>query len=74
MDDQVLQACWAALGHHGRLVAHSVTADSDTVLLEAYRRWGGELSRIGVEVAEPIGRFTGLRPLRSVTSWAATKR
>lgn len=74
VEDQVLRDCWAALRRNGRLVAHSVTADSDAVLLEAYRRWGGELSRIGVEVAEPIGRFTGLRPLRSVTSWVATKR
>ncbi|WP_300084057.1 precorrin-6Y C5,15-methyltransferase (decarboxylating) subunit CbiT [Propioniciclava sp.] len=73
VEDQVLQDCWVALGRHGRLAAHSVTADSDAILLDAYRRWGGELSRIGVEVAEPIGRFTGLRPLRSVTSWAATK-
>ncbi len=73
VEGEVLQRCWAALGPGGRLVAHSVTADSDTVLLEGYRRWGGELGRIGVEVAEPIGRFTGFRPLRSVTSWAATK-
>jgi precorrin-6Y C5,15-methyltransferase (decarboxylating) len=50
-----------------------VTADSDAVLLGAYRQRGGELSRIGVEIAEPIGRFVGYRPLRSVTAWAATK-
>lgn len=69
----VLTHCWDVLPAGGRLVAHSVTADSDTVLLEAYRRWGGELSRVGVETAEPIGRFTGFRPLRTVTSWAAIK-
>lgn len=68
-----LTACWDALAAGGRLVAHSVTAESDAVLLDAYRRWGGDLARIAVENAEPIGRFTGFRPLRTVTTWAATK-
>ena len=57
----------------GRLVAHSVTADSDVVLLQAYRDFGGELTRLSVENAEPLGRFTSFKPLRTVTSWAAIK-
>nr|WP_300141152.1 precorrin-6Y C5,15-methyltransferase (decarboxylating) subunit CbiT [Propionicimonas sp.] len=69
----VLDRCWHVLAPGGRLVVHSVTADSDAVLLDAYRRWGGELNRIAVETAEPIGRFTGFRPLRTVTTWAATR-
>jgi len=71
---ETLDRCWDALRPGGRLVAHSVTADSDAVLLAAHQRWGGELSRIAVEVAEPIGRFTGFRPLRTVTTWAAIRR
>jgi precorrin-6Y C5,15-methyltransferase (decarboxylating) len=69
----VLGHCWDVLPVGGRLVAHSVTADSDAVLLDAYRRWGGDLTRVAVETAEPIGRFTGFRPLRTVTAWAATR-
>lgn len=69
----LVERCWAALPAGGRLVAHSVTADSDAVLLEAYRSHGGELARIGVELAEPIGRFTGFRPLRTVTCWATSR-
>lgn len=69
----VLEASWRALAAGGRLVAHSVTAESDAVLLAAYRSFGGELTRIGVEVAEPIGRFTGFKPHRSVCAWAARK-
>lgn len=68
-----LLACWDRLPSGGRLVGHSVTAESDAVLLSAHLRWGGELTRIGVEVAEPIGRFTGFRPLRTVTVWGAVK-
>ncbi len=70
---EILDEGWDALPSGGRLVVHSVTADSDAVLLALHQRVGGELSRISVEVAEPIGRFTGFRPLRTVTCWAATK-
>lgn len=69
----VLDLSWAALSVGGRLVCHSVTADSDGVLLDGYRTRGGELTRIAVENAEPIGRFVGFTPLRTVTAWAATK-
>lgn len=73
VDEALLPACWTRLPAGGRLVVHSVTADSDAVLLGAYRTWGGELSRVAVETAEPIGRFTGFRPARTVTVWAATR-
>lgn len=69
----LVHRCWELLPSGGRLVAHSVTADSDAVLLDAYRVHGGELARIGVEIAEPLGRFTAFTPLRTVTAWAATK-
>lgn len=71
--EDTLGRCWDALRSGGRLVVHSVTADSDAVLLDAYRARGGELCRIAVENAEPIGRFTGFRPLRTVTAWAARR-
>ncbi len=73
IEEQTLQFGWAALLPGGRFVAHSVTADSDALLLDAHRTWGGDLTRIAVETAEPIGRFTGFRPARTVTAWAATK-
>lgn len=73
VDEPVLQSCWDALRSRGRLVAHSVTLDSDAVLLGMYRDRGGELTRVSVETAEPIGRFMGFRPARTVTAWAVTK-
>ncbi|MFV0428177.1 MAG: precorrin-6Y C5,15-methyltransferase (decarboxylating) subunit CbiT [Arachnia sp.] len=73
LSQQILHQAWEILPSGGRLAAHSVTADSDSVLLEAYRCWGGDLSRIAVENAEPIGRFVGFKPLRSVTTWGAVK-
>jgi precorrin-6Y C5,15-methyltransferase (decarboxylating) len=68
----VLDACLAALHGGGRLVVHGVTLDTERVLAEHYDQWGGELTRIAVEVAAPIGSYTGWTPLRTVGQWALT--
>ncbi|MGB3284767.1 precorrin-6Y C5,15-methyltransferase (decarboxylating) subunit CbiT, partial [Mycolicibacter algericus] len=68
----LLAACLTALGSGGRLVAHGVTLETETQLAAAYREHGGELSRIQVEHAEPLGTFTGWKPARAVTQWALT--
>jgi precorrin-6B C5,15-methyltransferase / cobalt-precorrin-6B C5,C15-methyltransferase len=73
VETATLRHCWQSLRAGGRLVVHSVTAESDAVLLAARTEWGGELTRIAVEVAEPIGRLTGFRPFRTVTAWAVIK-
>ncbi|MER5702833.1 precorrin-6y C5,15-methyltransferase (decarboxylating) subunit CbiE [Micromonospora sp. NPDC002296] len=69
----VLEACWDALGTGGRLVVHGVTAETEAVLIERYRRRGGELVRLHVERAEPLGSFTGWTPARAVSQWTVTK-
>jgi precorrin-6Y C5,15-methyltransferase (decarboxylating) len=66
----VLDACLAALKPGGRLVVHGVTLETETLLAKAYADHGGELTRIGVETAAPIGAFTGWTPARPVTQWA----
>ncbi len=73
VEESTLGQCWDVLRPGGRLVAHGVTAEAEATLLAAFHRWGGELARIGVETAEPIGRFTGFRPARTVTSWAVQR-
>lgn len=73
VEEPTLRRCWASLASGGRLVVHSVTAESDAVLLAARAEWGGDLTKVGVEVAEPIGRLTGFRPARTVTAWGAIK-
>lgn len=66
----LLDQARAALPSGGRLTAHAVTIESEQLLLTAYRQWGGELTRIAVEHAEPIGRFAGFAPARTVTCWS----
>ena len=69
----VLDACLAALRPGGRLVVHGVTLETETLLAKAYAEHGGELTRIGVETAAPIGTFTGWTPARAVTQWTWSK-
>lgn len=69
----VLEACWAALRPGGRLVVHGVTLETESVLTHWYADRGGELSRLHVEHAAPIGSFTGWKPTRTITQLALTK-
>ncbi|MER6988699.1 precorrin-6y C5,15-methyltransferase (decarboxylating) subunit CbiE [Saccharopolyspora hirsuta] len=69
-----LEACWAALRPGGRLVVNAVTLELEALVADWYRRCGGELVRISVERAAPIGGFTGWRPAMPVTQWVVSKR
>ncbi|MBZ6141214.1 precorrin-6y C5,15-methyltransferase (decarboxylating) subunit CbiE [Streptomyces olivaceus] len=69
----LLQACWDALPVGGRLVANTVTLESEALLADARRRHGGELVRLAVAHAVPVGGFTGWRQAMPVTQWAVEK-
>ncbi|MFD7019271.1 precorrin-6y C5,15-methyltransferase (decarboxylating) subunit CbiE [Streptomyces sp. NPDC059161] len=69
----LLAACWDALPTGGRLVANTVTLESEALLAEWYRRHGGELVRLAVAHAVPVGTFTGWRQAMPVTQWAVVK-
>jgi len=70
--DGVLDACLAALRPGGRLVANAVTVESEAVLAAAHAKLGGELVRLAVQRAAPVGGFTGWRPAMPVTIWSVT--
>ena len=69
----VLDSCWAALAPGGRLVVHAVTIETETSLVQRFQVSGGELVRLSVERAEPLGSFTGWTPARAITQWSITK-
>jgi precorrin-6Y C5,15-methyltransferase (decarboxylating) len=69
----LLDACWDALVAGGRLVANTVTLESEALLADRYRRHGGELVRLSVSLAVPVGGFTGWRQAMPVTQWAVCK-
>ncbi|MFF8599389.1 precorrin-6y C5,15-methyltransferase (decarboxylating) subunit CbiE [Streptomyces sp. NPDC015232] len=69
----LLDACWDALPAGGRLVANTVTLESEALLARWYARHGGELVRLAVAAAVPVGGFTGWRQAMPVTQWSVTK-
>ncbi len=69
----VLETVWERLRPGGRLVVHAVTVEIEAVLHAWAARHGGELTRIAVESARPIGTFTGWEPARAVVQWTVCK-
>lgn len=70
---ELIERCWSALAAGGRLVAHAVTVEGEAKLIEAHGRLGGDLIRLQIARAEPVGPFQGWRPLMPVTQWVAVK-
>jgi precorrin-6Y C5,15-methyltransferase (decarboxylating) len=68
----LMQACIDRLRSGGRLVANAVTVESEAVLVEWHSRLGGELRRFQHYRGEPLGGFTGWRPLMPITQWTVT--
>ncbi|MGL4686175.1 MAG: precorrin-6y C5,15-methyltransferase (decarboxylating) subunit CbiE [Commensalibacter sp.] len=71
--EQMIQTVWKALKPKGRLVINAVTSECEMQLLECYKHWGGTLTRLHTEHYEPMGKFHGFRPTRTITQYAVTK-
>ncbi len=69
----LLDACWSALSAGGRLVANAVTVEGEARLVDFRKHHGGDLVRIAISRAEPVGRLSGFRPLMPVTQYGGTK-
>ncbi len=57
----------------GRLVANAVTLESEQLLVAACAARGGELLRLEVSHAEPLGGFSAWRPQLPIVQWSAAK-
>ncbi|PZG26241.1 cobalamin biosynthesis bifunctional protein CbiET [Spongiactinospora gelatinilytica] len=69
----LLERCWSALRPGGRLVANAVTLETEAVVAAWYGRLGGDLVRLALQRAAPVGGFTGWRAAMPVTIWSVTK-
>ena len=69
----VLEAAWSSLRPGGRLVAHAVTLEGEAALVAARSSTGGELTRLAVERAVPLGRYLSWTPARGVVQLAAIR-
>ncbi len=71
---ETFAAAWEALRPLGRLVANAVTLESESALIALHAEFGGDLVKLMVHRAEPVGRLTGWRPGMPVTQWSLVKR
>jgi len=69
----LLEACWRALVRGGRLVANAVSLEGLSRLTAFRGENGGDLTRLSVARAEPVGGFTGFRPLLEVVQYVGVK-
>lgn len=63
----VFETCWEQLKPGGRLVANAVTLQSEITLMHWRERHGGELTRIHVAQAQPLGEFDTWRQALPIT-------
>ncbi len=63
----VLDLCWASLRPGGRLVANAVTLQSELALAHFRQQHGGELTRVHVAHAQPLGAFDTWRQALPIT-------
>jgi precorrin-6Y C5,15-methyltransferase (decarboxylating) len=69
----LLETCWNALSQGGKLVINTVTVESEQLLFQWQKQWGGDLVRIAIQRAEPIGKFLGWKALSPVTQYVVRK-
>ncbi len=74
LSEETFEIAWENLRPLGRLVANAVTLESEAILIALHRKYGGQLAKISVQRAEPVGKLTGWRPFMTVTQWNLVKR
>ncbi len=72
-DPGILDASLTALPSGGRLVVNAVTLETEAILLARHAVHGGDLTRIALARAEPIGTMAAFRPAMPVTQWRWVK-
>ncbi|RCS24387.1 precorrin-6y C5,15-methyltransferase (decarboxylating) subunit CbiE [Phyllobacterium salinisoli] len=72
-DEGVAEACWRSLKPGGRFVANAVTIQSEAMLVQWQKQVGGELTRLSMAQAGPLGGFDVWRQALPVTMLMAVK-
>ncbi|KYK43287.1 precorrin-6Y methyltransferase [Bradyrhizobium liaoningense] len=73
LDGVMFDAIWARLSPGARFVAHSVTLETEALLAELHQRHGGELMRVEIAHAAPLGRYRSWEATRPVVQWSAIR-
>ncbi len=70
---RLFEALWAALPAGARLVANSVTLETEALLAQWHAEKGGSLMRIELAAATPLGRMSSWAPSRPIVQWSVVK-
>ncbi|MBV9384936.1 MAG: precorrin-6y C5,15-methyltransferase (decarboxylating) subunit CbiE [Chroococcidiopsidaceae cyanobacterium CP_BM_ER_R8_30] len=69
----LLEVCWRLLRPGGRLIANAVTVEGEHLLFQCQGKLGGNLTRLAIQRAEPVGKFLGWKAMAPVTQWTIVK-
>lgn len=73
LDRAMFDALWSRLSPGTRFVAHSVTLETEALLGDLHQRHGGELMRVDIAQAAPLGRFRSWDAARPVVQWSTVR-
>jgi precorrin-6Y C5,15-methyltransferase (decarboxylating) len=73
LDRAMFDAIWSRIGPGTRLVAHAVTLETEALLGELHQQHGGELMRVEIAHARPLGRYRSWEAARPVVQWSAVR-
>ncbi|MBR0782995.1 precorrin-6y C5,15-methyltransferase (decarboxylating) subunit CbiE [Bradyrhizobium iriomotense] len=73
LDGTMFDAIWSRLSPGARLVAHSVTLETEALIGELHQRHGGELMRVEIAHAAPLGRYRSWEAARPVVQWSVVR-
>lgn len=69
----LIDALWPLLPRGARLVANAVTLENEALFAASSATYGGNLMRIELSEAQPLGQKRGWQPLRPIVQWSVTK-
>lgn len=73
LDRAMFDAVWSRLAPGARLVAHAVTLETEALLGELHQQHGGELMRVEIAHAAPLGRYRSWEATRPVVQWSVVR-
>ncbi|WFU30239.1 precorrin-6y C5,15-methyltransferase (decarboxylating) subunit CbiE [Bradyrhizobium brasilense] len=73
LDAAMFDAIWSQIAPGTRLVAHAVTLETEALLCDLHQRHGGELMRLEIAQAEPLGRYRAWKAARPIVQWSALR-
>jgi len=73
LDATMFDAVWPELTTGARVVAHAVTLETEALLSQLHDRHGGDLMRVEIAHAAPLGGMRSWQAVRPVVQWSVVR-